>query len=737
MLQPVRPPFAISGAGASASSGTVVFSNSNNVSFGQAGSTVTATATLPAYSAGISTNGNTAGDTGYGTNRLVLIGGNNITLSGSTNGGSMSLTISGPNVGGAQTGISGIVVSNTTYTSGTVSFSNANGISFGSSAGQAITASYTVPTVTNSSWTVSDTATSGTVARLAFTNLNGVTLSLSTGANGSHTIVGSHNAITSQSTQFLAMTLGGNTAGTTTFHATNNVSLFLNGGNGITLSGNGSTVTISGITQSVQTQGITGDQLSIGVSTGGNTAGNTTVNSGQRFVLVGSNGITLSQGTGAGSTTVTISGVTVPAQTNQTGGIYHVGNTTGESSSSTFDARTLSFRGDGIVSVGWSNSSVRISATQSNQAVSNSAGSFTFQTLNFSNANNVTWGTSAGGIVTASVAAPGAAAENNWHHALGANTAGNTTASGSTIGLSGINLTISGTNDSVFNLSVPATSSLSATGAASISVNGSTISIGAKLNISAGTTSNDLTSQFVFSNSNGVSFGLNGSTVTADASPVLKWFDNAVVGATSLSNPGDMTLYVFPLTPVNEVFPGNMTCSTMMLNVTQSMSTAATFTNRVSIGFYSSVNSTQLTLVHSGSTSWGTNAGNMQINDSFGGTRWLTIHSSLFDVAPVFSAGVRYWCAIWNRTSNNAGSMSFNFFGNITAALSNARSGVMGLGSVANSTRGWQRFHGIYSVTFSTAMPGALAASDINKSVAQVLMLPQVIFNNVHSDGVI
>ena len=47
---------------------------------------------------------------------------------------------------GRLAGISGIVVSNTTYTSGTVSFSNANGISFGSSAGQAITASYTVPT---------------------------------------------------------------------------------------------------------------------------------------------------------------------------------------------------------------------------------------------------------------------------------------------------------------------------------------------------------------------------------------------------------------------------------------------------------------------------------------------------------------------------------------------------------------------------------------------------------------
>jgi hypothetical protein len=50
-------------------------------------------------SAGMSTNGNTSGDTGFVTGRLALMGGNNITLSGSTNAGSMSITISAPNLG--------------------------------------------------------------------------------------------------------------------------------------------------------------------------------------------------------------------------------------------------------------------------------------------------------------------------------------------------------------------------------------------------------------------------------------------------------------------------------------------------------------------------------------------------------------------------------------------------------------------------------------------------------------
>lgn len=73
--------------------------------------------------------------------------------------------------------------------------------------------------------------------------------------------------------------------------------------------------------------------------------------------------------TSAGSAIV--ASASFPAQTNQTLGLYAVGNTTGESSSSTFDARTISFRGDGFISVGYSGGTVRISGTQTNPVVSN------------------------------------------------------------------------------------------------------------------------------------------------------------------------------------------------------------------------------------------------------------------------------------------------------------------------------------------------------------------------------
>jgi hypothetical protein len=106
------------------------------VSISTSGNTISIGA--PAFSAGVTTLGNTSGNTGTVSNQLVLAGGNNITLSGSTNAGGMTLTISGPNIGGAQTGISGLVVSNTTYTSGTVSFRDGNGITFASGTGQGV-----------------------------------------------------------------------------------------------------------------------------------------------------------------------------------------------------------------------------------------------------------------------------------------------------------------------------------------------------------------------------------------------------------------------------------------------------------------------------------------------------------------------------------------------------------------------------------------------------------------------
>lgn len=124
----VHPPIGIAAGTQTATTGTVVFSNSNNVSFGMSGSnTITASVTVA-----------------------------------------------------PQTGVSAISAGTTQATSGTVVFSNSNGISFGVN-GQTVTASYTVPSVTNSSWTVSAGTTSNTVSQLVFSNSNNVSFGLNAG----------------------------------------------------------------------------------------------------------------------------------------------------------------------------------------------------------------------------------------------------------------------------------------------------------------------------------------------------------------------------------------------------------------------------------------------------------------------------------------------------------------------------------------------------------------------------
>lgn len=187
------------------------------------------------FSAGVSTIGNTLGNTGTISNQLVLAGGNNITLSGSTNAGGMTLTISGANAGGAQTGISSVIVSDATYTSGAISFSNVNGISFGSSAGQAITASYTVPSTAGliSRINVSGGTTSNLLSAVIFGDANGISF----GLNAS-TITASHNGLTSQSNQNVTAANGGFAFQTLSFSNVNGISFGTSAGSAITASHN-------------------------------------------------------------------------------------------------------------------------------------------------------------------------------------------------------------------------------------------------------------------------------------------------------------------------------------------------------------------------------------------------------------------------------------------------------------------------------------------------------------------
>lgn len=364
---------------------------------------------------------------------------------------------------------------------------------------------------------ISAGTTSTNASAFTFANANGLTFGLGTGASAG-SITASHNGLTTArasndaiglntaqsnvtwtvNSSGLSLDARGYAGTGTTFNGTNaSASMTLNsaglrldlsaaagGGGGGTITayamsnttGASSSVTLPVSSFMVQPYGIlsagfsngslllsTPDpvvytQLSVGFSTGGNTSGNTGLVTGQ-LVLAGGNGITLSGSTNGGSQTITISGG---------GGGGGAALSAGTQSVST---GTVNFANSNGITFGMSNSS-QITASYNSTQFAGTGTTFAGANISASMTLN-----SNGLNLSASVAAPGAAAEQNAFNLLGANTAGNTTATGSTIGLSAINLTLSGTNNSQIAISAPATSSLVGASGISISTAGSTISV--------------------------------------------------------------------------------------------------------------------------------------------------------------------------------------------------------------------------------------------------------------------
>lgn len=476
-----------------ASSGTIVFANSNGITFGMSQSSQ-----ITASHNGLTTAA--ASDHSHGNPTLALTNLSGTTASAS-NGFTLSLSVG---AGGAGDGVNILAAgTQTANTTGTVLFDNANGLSFGMNNSSVITGSYTVPSVA-AYFSKTNTTFNGTNISGSLTlNTDGLQVNLSVGAGGA----GDGVNILAAGTQTA------NTTGTVLFNNANGISFGMSNSSVITASytvpstagllsavnvsagttsnnlsamtfanSNGISFGLNGsvVTGTVKTDYLTTAALSNhshGVSfTSGSVAF-------QTLSFTNSNGISFNSGTQGifashnALTTARASTDAIGLNTAQTNVTWTV-NSSG-----------LSLNAAGYAGTGTSATNASITLNSNGLAISVGAGggvtpvasasngSFSFTTIGFSNANNVTFGTSAGNIITASVAAPGAAAENNWVNLLGANTAGNTTASGSTIGYSGINLTLSGTNGSVMNISAPATSSLVGTSGISISTNGSTISV--------------------------------------------------------------------------------------------------------------------------------------------------------------------------------------------------------------------------------------------------------------------
>jgi fibronectin-binding autotransporter adhesin len=427
----------------SISTGTIRVTNANGVSFSVNAQTLSASVNESISMFAVSNT--TQSTSGTAHKSALSFGGAGIASVGVTGG---SVVVSVP-AGAGQTGISGIANSQTTYTSGTVSLSELGAITIRSTTGNQYQLSVNAQTTQTQGILSAGVSTGGNTAgntqvstgsRLVFVGTNNITLSQGTAA-GATTITVSGPTTAAQSVQTqgilnVALSNVGNTAGDTGVNS--GTRYVLAGGNNITVSGGtaagATTVTISAANQTVQTQGV----LSAGVSNVGNTSGNTTVNTGSRLVFAGGNNITLSQGTAAGATTITISAPNLGAGA-MSAGVSNLGNSAG----------ATGITGTQLVLVGSDN----ITLSQTTGA----------------NGGTVSIIGGGGGGFSAGVS-------------TGGNTAGDTGVTGTRMVLVGtgpISLSqATAAAGGTVSIDAPATSSLSATGGIQISTNGSTISIG-------------------------------------------------------------------------------------------------------------------------------------------------------------------------------------------------------------------------------------------------------------------
>lgn len=485
------------------STGTVMFSNSNNVTFGMTNSSII----TASFSQSVDT-----GKAGTG----FTSAGNNIGISGTlnTNGLSLSATVA------AQTNqtVGLYALGNTTQNSSTtldartLSFNALGGMTWGYSNGS-IQASVPATSSLSATGAVSISVNAGTISIGAPVQTNqtiGLYASSQTTGQSSSSTVDARSlsfrgagivSVGLSGGEYIISATGGAGGGlAAVYDGANSISsgtIRFTNANGVSFTINGQTISGS-VATNYQSQGAyltTAAQSTqtLAFSLGGNTATtNSSVAANGGFILAGGNGVTLQQSNNSISVSVATNYqsqgayLTTAAQSTQTHAFTLSGNIATTNSSVIGPSGGYALAGGNGVTIQQSNNTVSFSVAtnyQSQGAYLTTAAASNHShgnpTLALTNLTGTTASASNGFTISLSAAAPGAAAENNNINLLGANTAGNTTASGSTIGWSGINLTLSGTNASIVNISAPATSSLSGTGAVSISVNGSTISIGA------------------------------------------------------------------------------------------------------------------------------------------------------------------------------------------------------------------------------------------------------------------
>jgi hypothetical protein len=233
------------------------------------------------------------------------------------------------------------------------------------------------------------------------------------------------------------------------------------------------------------------------------------------------------------------------------------------------------------------------------------------------------------------------------------------------------------------------------------------------INVSAGTTSQNL-SNIVFSNLNGVSFGLNGSTITgsvnAGGGGGYSLFSAENFDRVTISNVSNMTLTILTQRPIFVPFElgGSLTHNIMEIEVSRATSGSNAFTMQAAI--YTMANTTQLSSIATLQNVFSNTA-----TASISGIRRIRLTG--FQAAGSTLSPGQYVMMLYASAAATA-SMNYSYRGGQTAApdvgLIQPGTDQVTTATSDMSMGGYKAFYGLYSTT-TASPPSTVAYTQISQ----------------------
>lgn len=695
------------------------------------------------------------GDSGAGVDIQV---GTNVISEGFvnfSNSNGVSFGLSGSTITASFNNAGGVAISGDTnsFSTGTVNFSNSNGVSFGLNTNNVMTA--TVKTDYQSSGNYLTTAMQSNAGSnfvglnsaltgngvSATINSSGISLNVPaflttaqpvgaylTTARASNDAIGLNTAITQNGVSMTANSSGLSLnfpAFLTTAQAPGAYLTTAAQSNQVVNSLNGSTGQISLNVGSSLSSSTNGSSITFGLASNITTA----LQSAGAYLTTAMQSASSSNFAATGFTTTTIAGAAI-AGTHDTNGLKLA--VPAFLTTAALSSQTLAFSLSGNIAT--TNSSQILNG---GYALAGGNGVTLQQSNNTVSISVATNYQSQGAyLTTADLSANSSKYIQNWK--ITGNTAGTTSsAQGTDLWLAGGNgLTISGSSNSISFSVATNYQSQGAYLTTAMQSNAATIS---NINVSAGAANNNL-SAFVLSNSNGMSFGLNGSTVTADGRVILSSYEPYQLVGVGTAAPGFNTAS----TGVVSVYPFNIPnyVSAGILNLAYSLSfvTLGNSSGQQTIGFAAAIYSLNVSTLSSiASTSF--SIGVTGNNSSYTVNQPTTTNYTGYGTGSTSSAGVnfssaytglkivgipinsllspgQYWLAMVGTQSTSSIAVGISAsFGGATIGTPAANAAPIGSYSSAYSTGQdpygrWYVGQGRWNAT--TNVPASMAMSDVS-----------------------